>query len=645
MFRKVLIANRGEIACRIIKTCRRLGIQTVAVFSEADRDALHVMQADQAVCIGESNPSESYLQYEKIIEVAKKQGAEAIHPGYGFLSENAKFAQACAQAEIVFIGPSVEAIELMGSKSISKELMEKNGVPTVPGYHGEDQSLERLIAEAHHIGFPLLIKASAGGGGKGMRIVESEEGLEEILSAAQREVTASFGDPRLLLERYLPEPRHVEVQIFGDTTGKIFHLFERDCSIQRRYQKIIEEAPAPQIGDSLRERLHQAAIKAAESVSYKGAGTVEFLVNGDDFYFMEMNTRLQVEHPVTEMITGIDLVEWQLIAASGNSLGITQDQIRKAGHAIEIRLCAENPFNNFMPTTGTLTRFDFDVPDAISDHIRVDTGVAVDTKLSIFYDSMIAKIIAWGKTRDQALSHLLSTIQHATIHGVQTNLEFLSRILSSEAFKREHISTKFIPEHQENLLSRELPSKVLVIASCAALNLSETDRTTRYNWRLNMEDSQRYDFSYRDMSYSSRINFCENFLEVHIKEACFKILLDKKGCVRVDSEEYHLPSPGLNGEINVFYEGISYHLLFKEKLSHAVSDQIFDKHLGAPMPGKITNIVVTEGQDVKTGDSLIMMEAMKMEHTIKAPFDGKVISIPFTKGDMVQEGQELVQLL
>lgn len=451
MIRKILIANRGEIACRVIKTARRLGIATVAVYSDADGNALHVKMADESIHVGAAPSKDSYLVASRIINAANKLGVDAIHPGYGFLSENAVFANACADNDIIFIGPPASAIEAMGSKSAAKNIMEDAGVPLVPGYHGKDQARETLKQAADDMGYPVLLKAAAGGGGKGMRQVWKESEFNEALDAAKREAMASFGDDIMLVEKYLTQPRHVEIQVFCDTKGNGVYLFERDCSVQRRHQKVIEEAPAPGMTDALRATMGEAAIKAAQAINYVGAGTVEFLLDADgSFYFMEMNTRLQVEHPVTEMITGEDLVEWQIRIAEGNALPKAQQELTINGHAFEARIYAEDPDNDFLPATGTLTLLQ---PPQEDSHVRVDTGVVEGDEVSVYYDPMIAKLVVWSENRDIALERLLKALREYHINGVTTNIEFLYNVAANKAFRDADLTTTFIEKHQDSLFS------------------------------------------------------------------------------------------------------------------------------------------------------------------------------------------------
>src|SRR5579859_4844665 len=467
MFKKILIANRGEIACRVMQTCRRLGIQTVAVYSDADRHALHVQMADEAVHIGAAKASDSYLDWKRILKAAKDSGAEAVHPGYGFLSENAEFARHCQQEGVVFIGPWPEAIDLMGPKSAAKALMEKAGVPVTPGYHGDDQSLPKLQSEADKIGYPLLIKAVAGGGGKGMRIVHAAGEFKAALEGAQREAKAAFGDDHVLLERYIQQPRHIEFQVFGDTHGNVVHLFERECSLQRRFQKVLEETPSPFLDPDMRFKMGEAAVAAARAVKYVNAGTIEFIVGPDkSFYFMEMNTRLQVEHPITEETTGQDLVEWQLIVGAGGRLPLGQDKIVQKGHAIEVRLYAENPDKNFLPAPGRVELFH----PAQADYVRVDTGVRSGDDISLFYDPMIAKVTVRGKDRNEAIAHLRSALAETAVFGLTTNLPLLRGIAAHPSFAKGQVDTGFIERELKTLLTRP-PLTPAAVGAAAAQEL------------------------------------------------------------------------------------------------------------------------------------------------------------------------------
>ncbi|HSV36405.1 MAG TPA: acetyl-CoA carboxylase biotin carboxylase subunit, partial [Ramlibacter sp.] len=510
MFKKILIANRGEIACRVAATARRMGVRTVAVYSDADANAKHVGACDESVHIGGSAPKDSYLRWERIIEAAKATGAQAVHPGYGFLSENEEFAQACADAGLVFIGPPPSAINAMGLKAESKQLMEKAGVPLVPGYHGANQDTALLAAEAERIGYPVLIKASAGGGGKGMRAVEKAQEFEAALASCKREAINSFGDDAVLIEKYVQRPRHIEIQVFGDTQGNYVYLFERDCSVQRRHQKVLEEAPAPGMTEAMRRQMGGAAVAAARAVNYVGAGTVEFIVeqrgHGEmNFFFMEMNTRLQVEHPVTEAITGLDLVEWQLRVAFGEPLPLRQEELKIHGHAIEARICAENPDNNFLPATGTLLVYR--KPKSASfarGPVRVDDGVREGDAISPFYDSMVAKLIVHGDTREQALARLDEALAQTHIVGLATNVQFLRQVVRSPSFSKANLDTALIPREQAVLFNQEplgLPLAAAAAVAQALLQEKQAERadpfSRRDGWRSHGLAMRRFEFEFR----------------------------------------------------------------------------------------------------------------------------------------------------
>jgi 3-methylcrotonyl-CoA carboxylase alpha subunit len=636
-FRKILIANRGEIACRVIRTAKRLGIRTVAVYSDADRDALHVKQADEARRIGPPPAAESYLDIEAILDAAKASGAEALHPGYGFLAENEDFAAACKKAGVVFIGPSPEAIAAMGDKAAAKRLMEKAGVPLVPGYHGENQDAAFLEKEAARIGFPVLIKPSAGGGGKGMRVVSEKAAFSAALEGAQREAKSSFGDARVLIERYLDRPRHIEMQVFGDTQGNVLHLFERDCSVQRRHQKVIEEAPAP--GFSKRNEMAAAAVAAAKAIKYTGAGTVEFIAEQDGrFYFMEMNTRLQVEHPVTEMITGLDLVELQLRVAAGEPLPFKQDALRVDGHAVEARIYAEDPERDFLPSIGKLAHLRF--PEGA----RIDTGVAEGDEISPWYDPMIAKLIVHADTRAAALAKMASALRATHIVGPATNVEFLRRICESKAFTGGEIDTGLIERHRAELLRPQgtVPADVLAAAALAELAHEEKTAAERAagssdpfspwhavdGWRLNEESHHDLLFTVGDAEHRVRVAFRDDSRHVEIDgravEAC------KAPLVR-DGRNWH-----------VFHDGTRWTLTLKDDLPDMGAEA--PGTLAAPMPGRVIKLLVKEGASVTKGQALLILEAMKMEHTIAAPADGTVKEIHYGEGDPVLEGAELLRV-
>lgn len=648
MFKKVLIANRGEIACRIMHTARRLGIHTVGIYSDVDMEAPHVNMADEAYLIGRASVAESYLRGDKIIDVAKKAGAEAIHPGYGFLSENAEFAKDCHLAGLTFIGPSVEAITIMGSKSASKQLMEKVGVPVTPGYHGEDQSYAYMLREAQRIGFPIIIKASGGGGGKGMRIVREAAQFEDAFTSAQREVTSSFKDSRILLEKYIEAPRHIEVQIFGDNQGNLVHLFERDCSLQRRYQKIVEEAPAPDLSQNTREKLYEAALQAAQAVHYIGAGTVEFLMDkNQNFYFMEMNTRLQVEHPVTEMITNLDLVEWQLRVACGDPLPLSQAQINRHGHSIEVRLCAENPAKEFLPTTGILTSFK--IPKSIG-NVRFETGVAQGIELSVHYDPMISKVVAWGESRSQAINRLHKALSGLKISGVHTNKAYLEAILKHSAFQKAEVSTHFIETYHHSLLQNDKPSLTAILLAAIGLEFGEggMGKEKLFQaafWRMNTPYRKVVHFLYGQETHTISLELLGEQLALEYlgkqlgarlirgEDVDFVELLDERIPLLVQIDARH---------ISVTYHGETF--TFDRAILQGGGET--ETHQGdlitAPMPGKVIAVKVKAGAKVSLGDPVLVLEAMKMEHTLKAPLTGVVDSLSVAVGDLVEEGMELV---
>ncbi|NCF19832.1 MAG: acetyl-CoA carboxylase biotin carboxylase subunit [Haliea sp.] len=657
MFNKILIANRGEIACRVIKTARRMGIATVAVYSDADREALHVRMADEAIHIGPAPARESYLLGDRILGAAQTTNAGAIHPGYGFLSENAGFAAACAEQGVVFIGPPTSAIEAMGSKSAAKRIMEEAGVPLVPGYHGDDQDPALLRGAADAMGYPVLLKATAGGGGKGMRQVWSEGEFDEALAAAKRESLASFGDDTMLVEKYLTKPRHVEFQVFCDNHGNGIYLAERDCSVQRRHQKVIEEAPAPGMTEALRTEMGDAAVKAAQAIDYQGAGTVEFLLDEDgSFYFMEMNTRLQVEHPVTEMITGQDLVEWQLLVANGSPLPLAQDQVRINGHAFEARVYAEDPDNDFLPATGTLG---FLQPPDESSHVRVDTGVRQGDEISVYYDPMIAKLIVWDESRERALQRLASALAEYRIGGTVTNLDFLYNLATSRPFVEAELDTGFIEKHSELIfhdrhqdLERELPLAALALL----LHKQQADGTRscvdpfspwQHNnaWRLNEPHAHR--------------------LTLHCHGEDHEVLVEQRGLDYIvaaagretrlrgelSGDTLHLDAEGhrQRGTLARTHDG--YTLYLADGACHFQDVQPdtgeadaagADAGLSAPMNGTIVALLAEVGASVEADAPLLVMEAMKMEHTIRAPAAGVVKAFYYQPGDLVDGGAELL---
>ena len=665
MFKKILIANRGEIACRVAATAKRLGIQTVAVYSDADAQAKHVAACDEAVHIGGNAPKDSYLRWERILDAAQQTGAQAIHPGYGFLSENEDFANACAQAGLVFIGPPASAIRAMGLKAESKQLMEKAGVPLVPGYHGTDQNPELLQSEADRIGYPVLIKASAGGGGKGMRLVEKREDFAAALASCQREAINSFGNDAVLIEKYVQRPRHIEIQVFGDTQGNVVYLFERDCSVQRRHQKVLEEAPAPGMTPALRQKMGEAAVAAARAVGYVGAGTVEFIVEqpgGYDqpeamqFYFMEMNTRLQVEHPVTEAITGQDLVEWQLRVAAGQPLPKRQDELQIIGHAIEARICAENPDNGFLPATGTLHVYRKPACSsfAISD-VRVDDGVREGDAISPFYDSMIAKLIVHGDTREQALARLDAALAQTQIVGLSSNVQFLRHVVKSEAFAQAKLDTALIEREKAVLFQQTAVPTPLAVAIAVAQQLQAEQAletadpfSRRDGWHSHGTVRRSFTFVQDSATIQAVLTYGHHGtpqLQVGDVEAPLHwqpqgdgLLVEFAGArstaqVHVAGEARHIFTP----------RGAAV-LQLQDPLAHAGEGHSEGGRLTAPMPGKLVSFAVKAGDTVTKGQALAVMEAMKMEHTIAAPADGVVQELLYAPGDQVAEGAELIRM-
>ena len=664
MFDKILIANRGEIACRIARTARRLGIGTVAVYSEADAQALHVERCDEAWSIGPAPARESYLRGDRILEIARKSGAVAIHPGYGFLSENAQFAQACQQAGVIFIGPPPAAIAAMGSKAAAKALMHGAGVPLVPGYHGEDQDLATLLKEAARVGYPVLIKASAGGGGKGMRVVHQSADFAGALASAKREAASSFGDERVLIEKYLERPRHIEMQVFADMHGTCLHLFERDCSVQRRHQKILEEAPAPGMSAQRRRQMGAAAVAAAQAVDYVGAGTVEFICEPDGrFYFMEMNTRLQVEHPVTEMITGLDLVEWQLRVAAGEALPLAQDQIASSGHAIEARIYAEDPARDFLPAAGRLEYLR--APEA-GEHVRIDSGVQEGDLVGVHYDPMIAKLVAWDRDRTSALRRLRKALGAYRIAGVVTNLPFLSAVVSLPDFANAGsdpagLDTALIDRNRAALFAPPGPAPDAVLAIVVLSESLRMDREaaaaaarssdpyspwhSRHGWRLN--EGNHHPFVVVDAGIRKRI-------VAHYRAGGY--LLELPGGARMTASARFADEGAMDVELDgvrsrvsvvrradevmVFADGSSYRLEFEKAV--AIEDEDPSGRLVSPLPGSVIEVLVKNGETVAKGQALMIIEAMKMEHTITAPRRGTVKQLYFSRGEQVAEGAQLL---
>ena len=667
MFTKILIANRGEIACRIIKTAKKMGILTVAVYSDADAESLHVHMADEAVYLGPSPSRESYLLVDKVIAAAKMTGAQAIHPGYGFLSENAEFCRQCHQENITFIGPPVAAIEAMGSKSAAKNIMEKANVPLVPGYHGDDQSEDILKNSADEMGYPVLLKATAGGGGKGMRQVWNASEFSEGLAAAKREAKSSFGDDRMLVEKYLTQPRHVEIQVFCDNHQQAVYLFERDCSVQRRHQKIIEEAPAFSMSEELRAQMGESAIKSAQAIGYQGAGTVEFLLDVDgSFYFMEMNTRLQVEHPVTEMISGQDLVEWQLRVAAGEKLPKTQAELVLNGHAFEARIYAEDPNNDFLPATGKL---EFLQTPVESEHVRIDTGVRQGDEVSVFYDPMIAKLIVWDETREKALQRLAKALSEYRINGVTTNIEFLYNLATCKPFVEADIDTGFIEKNNSLIfhknsqtLENELPMAALYLVLSEARNAQHLAATNHdpfspWNntnaWRLNEAHNHQLVLAHNDIEYSVVVE-----QKRQGSDSYYLITLDGKtfDCQgSLDNERLKVCINGYRSQVTVAYfdnkisvycnrNGQNGVFNFTHVLPDFGDNSADDNHGGlvAPMNGTIVSVLISAGDTVEKNQALVIMEAMKMEHTIRAPKEGTIEAVFFSEGEMVDGGTELL---
>jgi 3-methylcrotonyl-CoA carboxylase alpha subunit len=669
MFKKILIANRGEIACRVAATARRLGVRTVAVYSDADADARHVRACDEAVHIGSSAPRDSYLRWQSIIDAALATGAQAVHPGYGFLSENEDFARACATAGLAFIGPPADAIAAMGSKAAAKTLMGQAGVPLVPGYHGADNDPALLQQQAESIGFPVLIKASAGGGGKGMRRVDAAGDFAAALASCQREAKASFGDDHVLIERYVQRPRHIEIQVFGDAHGNVVHLFERDCSVQRRHQKVLEEAPAPGLSEARRAEMGAAAVAAARAVGYVGAGTVEFIAEPVDadgnapadlrFYFMEMNTRLQVEHPVTEAITGLDLVEWQLRVASGEPLPLRQEQLERRGHAIEARICAENPDANFLPATGTLNVMRWPAHVAFERHEvlpRVDSGFVEGDPISPHYDSMIAKLIVWGADRAQALARLGAALRDTHIVGLHTNVAFLRRVVDSASFAGADLDTALI--ERERVALFEAPALPLEWAAAGLVAHALAEETAlegadpwsrRDGWRLHGGASRRFDVELAGARHTWRLlrrHDATTLLSIGDQQwpLTARSLGQGRHDVLLDGQRRTLSVYAEGERCAVFADAGSAQITEVDPIAHAADHASEAGRLTAPMPGKVVAFMVAAGDNVQRGQALAVMEAMKMEHTIHAPRDGVVDELLYTAGDQVSEGGELLRL-
>ncbi|CAH0556999.1 unnamed protein product [Brassicogethes aeneus] len=668
---KLLIANRGEIACRVIRTAKRLGIRTVAVYSEADERSLHVSMADEAYKIGPPPVSLSYLRGEKLLEVAKISKCQAIHPGYGFLSENVEFAENCQNSDVIFIGPPASAIRDMGIKSTSKHIMSKAGVPIIEGYHGEDQSMEKLKSEAERIGFPVMIKAVRGGGGKGMRVANTAKDFEEALESAKTESQKAFGDQVVLLEKFVGEPRHVEVQVFADKHGNAVHLYERDCSVQRRHQKIIEEAPAPGLSADLRHELGAAAVRAAKAVGYVGAGTVEFILdkNTHSFHFMEMNTRLQVEHPITEMITGTDLVEWQIKIASGEKLPLNQEDIPLKGHAFEARIYAEDPRGGFLPGAGPLRHLTTPNP---SEDVRIETGVNQGDEVSVFYDPMIAKLVVWGEDRSEALSKLQAKLLEYNIAGLETNVNFLLDLAKHKEFEAGNVHTNFIEDYYDSLFSDDTPSDTLIIQGALATILQDKSN--------NVSEAVRNNDAYNPFVVESafRVNYnlvkdvklkfkdTENVIRMKdLGQNSFEISLDKGNTWVTANGELTLINgntvlkstiDGVKSKVNVYNDGevlALFHDKGKTQFTHyqpkfltAEEEEATTGLLNravAPMPGVLDKLLVKPGDLVKKGDSLFVLIAMKMEHVVKANRDAEIDNVFFKVGDSVPKDSTIVQ--
>jgi 3-methylcrotonyl-CoA carboxylase alpha subunit len=650
MFNKILIANRGEIACRVIRTCKRMGIRTVAVFSEADVHAQHVLEADEAYLIGGPRPVDSYLKGETIIEVAKKSCAQAIHPGYGFLSENAKFARACENAGIVFIGPTVEAIEKMGSKSAAKALMQTAKVPVVPGYHGDNQDATFLAKQADIVGYPLLIKAVAGGGGKGMRLVEKSDEFIPQLEAARREAKNAFGNDDVLIERFVLGPHHIEFQVFGDTHGNYVHLYERECSIQRRHQKVLEETPSPylSVDENMRKKMGDAAVAAARAIAYRGAGTIEFIAGEDrEFFFMEMNTRLQVEHPITEMITGEDLVEWQLRVAAGEPLPLSQKEIITGGHAIEVRICAENPGNDFLPETGKMHVFATPALDAEGD-VRLDTGVISGDEISVYYDPMIAKLVTWGGDRNEAIRRMQAALAETDVIGVKTNLGFLQQLVKHQAFIDGATDTGFIPRHRTMLMvdEKNCPDEALIAAALFELAREEAATgngawDSKAGWWLNRGATRQLEFHTADDSAIEVVSIesMPTGYRLNMRGSGFNV---SKHSVEGNAIRFIANGNGHRATVLAHEEQFSvllastrHHLRLVDPFHFEANGETNDGRLTAMMPGRVVKVMADAGDTVKKGQALIIMEAMKMEHTIVSPREGVVERVAFKVGDMV----------
>jgi 3-methylcrotonyl-CoA carboxylase alpha subunit len=654
-FRTLLIANRGEIACRVIRTARAMGLRTVAVYSEADRGAMHVAMADEAVLLGPARARDSYLNIERVIEAARQTGAEAVHPGYGFLSENAEFAKACLDAGRVFVGPTAEMMTAMGSKSGSKALMEKAGVPLVPGYHGEAQDEATLAKAADRIGFPVLVKASAGGGGRGMRVVRSAAELAAAIVSAKREARAAFGDDRMLIEKYVDNPRHIEVQIIGDSHGNLMSLFERECTLQRRHQKVIEEAPSPTLDTKQRETVSATARKAAAAVNYVGAGTIEFVSDGKEVFFIEMNTRLQVEHPVTELITGVDLVEWQLRVAFGEALPLKQDQVRLNGHAIEARVYAENPAKNFMPSVGKIRTWRLPEP---SNGLRIDAGYRAGDAVSPYYDAMLAKMIAWAPTRQAAIERLNRGLEETDVRGIVTNIPFLSALVTHPSVAANTIDTGFIERELKTLAPAPPAAGDLELCAAVAALLGEEQKAAQaeakspwqtFGW-MPVGRRQRV-FAFRQgqvalQNVTLRYGNGPSILSIGDREFAFASTMTDDGAA-------DLTLDGMKSRVVAVIEGHELYLRTRngrfdlhwvDPFGGETEEQAGEDRIVAPLPGTVVALLAEEGATLEKGAPILTLEVMKMEQTLRAPFAGVLKAIKCKVGDIVQEGVELAEV-
>ncbi len=653
-FRTLLIANRGEIACRVIRTARAMGLRTVAVYSEADRDAVHVAMADDAVLLGPARARDSYLNIERVLAAARESGAEAIHPGYGFLSENAEFAQACADANLVFVGPTAAMMTAMGSKSGSKLLMEKAGVPLVPGYHGEAQDDATLAAAAEKAGYPVLVKASAGGGGRGMRVVRKAAELKAALESARREAKAAFGDDRMLIEKYVQNPRHIEVQVIGDSHGNLLSLFERECTLQRRHQKVIEEAPSPTLNAEQREKVCDAARKAAGAVNYVGAGTIEFVSDGREVFFIEMNTRLQVEHPVTELISGVDLVEWQLRVAFGETLPMAQDQLKLNGHAIEARVYAENPSKNFMPSVGRIKTWR--TPDEVGG-LRIDTGYRQGSNVSPHYDAMLAKVIAWAPTRDVAIDRLDRGLQEMDVRGVVTNIPFLSGLVTHPDVRGNRIDTGFIERHLKDLTPPPAAPGALELAAAVAVILTRERQAMRADvqspWQTDgwmPVGRRRRIFTFRQGS-GPELTIARRYgsgssLEIDGREVAFAFTDEGSGAFAISLEDArsHVVAVLDGRDVYVRSRNGRFELSWADPFSGGDDEHVGEDRIVAPLPGTVVALLAGEGATLEKGAPILTLEVMKMEQTLRAPFAGRLKRIKCKVGDIVQEGAELAEV-